>query len=91
MKLKLSQKLYLPDYSGLYAVINRNKVIYVGMSKCIVVRWFGHSLLKTLRKKYPKCYIECINIDENEMHEYEKYFIKLWKPLLNKGIYKTKL
>lgn len=89
MRLSLSQKLYLPGYSGLYAVINRNKIIYVGMSRCIARRWFDHSLLKTLRTKYPKCYIECMEINEEEMHEYEKYFINLWKPKLNKGIYKT--
>lgn len=92
-KVPLRSKELLPAYSGIYIVTDQNIVtdqtecvLYVGQSKNIKDRWFGHHRHKQLirrDRKDRRFYIYFNNFPIDRLGEEEKYYINLLNPSLN--------
>ncbi len=93
-KVTLKDKHLLPEYSGIYYVVDENNnVWYIGQSKNICKRWQGkahHRLyqLEAHKKKKFTIYYESIN--ESELDRVEKQQIEKYHPHLNSSPVKTK-
>jgi hypothetical protein len=93
-KVSLETKELLPEYSGIYYVIDENKIVwYVGKAKNIRKRWQGKShhriyQLKQLKHKYFDIYYEGVDLfqlDQKEQQQIIKY-----TPHLNNSPVKSK-
>ena len=93
-KVSLETKELLPEYSGIYYVVDENKVVwYVGKAINIRKRWLGKShhriyQLKQLKHKYFDIYYENINL--SELDQREKQQIAKYTPHLNNSPVKSK-
>lgn len=93
-KVSLETKELLPEYSGIYYVVDENKIVwYVGKATNIRKRWQGKShhriyQLKQLKHKYFDIYYENINL--SELDQREKQQIAKYTPHLNNSPVKIK-
>ena len=93
-KVSLETKELLPEYSGIYYVVDENKLVwYVGKAKNIRKRWQGKShhriyQLKQLRHKNFNIYYEKVNSSQLVLRE--KQQIEKYSPHLNNSPVKTK-
>ncbi|MBW4534081.1 MAG: hypothetical protein KME09_09090 [Pleurocapsa minor HA4230-MV1] len=74
-KVSLETKELLPEYSGIYYVVDENKIVwYVGKAQNIRKRWQGkahHRIyqLKQLKHKYFDIYYENISLSQLDLRE----------------------
>lgn len=68
------------NFCGIYFLINKNKVVYVGQTKNGLFRVFEHIKTKYFEK------FSIFSCDEYLLDYYENYFIMKYKPKLNKVI-----
>jgi predicted GIY-YIG superfamily endonuclease len=93
-KVSLQAKELLPEYSGIYYVLDEtNKVWYVGKAKNIRKRWQGkahHRIyqLEAQKKKHFTIYYE--QVSEFQLDSIEKQRIEKYHPHLNASPVKTK-
>ncbi|WP_319423007.1 GIY-YIG nuclease family protein [Pleurocapsa sp. FMAR1] len=93
-KVSLETKELLPEYSGIYYVVDEKQIVwYIGKAKNICKRWQGkahHRIyqLKHLKHKYFNIYYEQINF--SELDRREKQQIKKYNPHLNNSPVKSK-
>jgi ribosomal protein S8 len=93
-KVSLETKELLPEYSGIYYVVDENKIVwYVGKAKNIRKRWQGKShhriyQLKQLKHKYFDIHYE--NISLSVLDQREKQQIVKYTPHLNNSPVKSK-
>ena len=93
-KISLETKELLPEYSGIYYVIDENNTIwYIGKAKNIHKRWLGKShhriyQLEKQKQKYFNIYYEQVNF--SELDKREKQQIKKYTPHLNDSPVKNK-
>ena len=93
-KVSLETKELLPEYSGIYYVVDENELVwYLGKAKNICKRWQGKShhriyQLKHLRHKHFNIYYEKIN--SSQLTQREKQQIEKYNPHLNNSPVKTK-
>ena len=93
-KVSLETKELLPEYSGIYYVVDENKIVwYIGKAKNINKRWQGkahHRIyqLKQLKHKYFDIYYEKINF--SDLDRKEKQQIIKYTPHLNNSPVKSK-
>jgi predicted GIY-YIG superfamily endonuclease len=86
-KVSLQEKHLLPEYSGIYYVLDETNIVwYIGQAKNINKRWQGkthHRLyqLKAQKKKQFTIYYE--NVSESQLDSIEKQRIEQYHPLLN--------
>jgi excinuclease UvrABC nuclease subunit len=90
-KVELNHKNLLPEYSGIYYVVDSHQVVwYVGQSRNIQKRWNGDkphhryeqlSLLSSQNQKQFFIYYHAIQ--KNRLLIKERLFIKKYQPLLN--------
>lgn len=94
-KVSLETKELLPQHSGIYYVVDENKVVwYIGKAKNIHKRWQGkahHRIyqLKQLKHKNFSIYYE--RIDRSQLDTREKQQINKYTPHLNNTIFYPKL
>lgn len=88
--IPLSQKPKLTASAGIYFVLHKNQILYIGKSDCIKSRWINHGQLKRLREIDGIVRISCIEypvktiIDRIAIELMEQAFIDKFKPCLNK-------
>ncbi len=93
-KVSLETKELLPEYSGIYYVIDQNNTVwYIGKAKNIRKRWLGKShhriyQLERQKQKYFNIYYEQVNL--TELDKREKQQIKKYTPHLNNSPVKNK-
>ncbi|WP_206755809.1 MULTISPECIES: GIY-YIG nuclease family protein [Cyanophyceae] len=93
-KVTLQAKQLLPEYSGIYYVLDESKnVWYVGQAKNIRNRWQGKAhhrfyQLEVQKKKHFTIYYE--QISESQLDSVEKQRIEKYHPHLNSSPVKTK-
>ena len=93
-KVSLETKDLLPEYSGIYYVVDEKQIVwYIGKAKNICKRWQGkahHRIyqLKHLKHKYFNIYYEQINF--SQLDRREKQQIKKYNPHLNNSPVKSK-
>ncbi len=93
-KVSLETKEMLPEYSGIYYVIDEsNTVWYIGKAKNIRKRWLGKShhriyQLKIQKQKHFSIYYEQVNY--SQLDKIEKQKIKKYTPHLNNSPVKNK-
>lgn len=93
-KVSLETKDLLPEYTGLYYVIDENKTVwYIGKSKNIRKRWQGkahHRIyqLQSQKQKYFSIYYE--QVDYSQLDKKEKQQITKFTPHLNNSPVKHK-
>ena len=93
-KVSLETKELLPEYSGIYYVVDENKIVwYIGRAKNINKRWQGkahHRIyqLKQLKHKYFDIHYENINLSELDQRETQQ--IVKYTPHLNNSPVKSK-
>ena len=93
-KVSLETKELLPEYSGIYYVIDENNTVqYIGKAKNIRKRWLGKSHhriyhLERQKQKYFGIYYEQVNL--TELDKREKKQIKKYTPHLNNSPVKNK-
>lgn len=94
LKVSLETKELLPEYSGIYYVVDENKIVwYVGKAKNIRKRWQGkahHRIyqLKQLKHKYFNIYYESVDLSKLEQREQQQ--IAKYTPHLNNSPVKSK-
>ncbi len=72
----------LPEYSGVYLVINHTKdVLYVGQSLNLKTRWKSHKCTNFLNDK---CRILWIKVSPDLLGRIENFLIDKFSPVLNK-------
>lgn len=86
-KVLLRNKESLPDYSGIYIVVDhKESVLYVGKSQNIKDRWVGHHRHKQLirkDKKDKRLSIYFCHFPVEQLDREERYYINLLYPSLN--------
>lgn len=93
-KVSLKTKELLPEYSGIYYVLDQNNVVmYIGKAKNLQKRWQGNShhridQLKATRKREFYLYYE--KVSESRLDPKEKSLIKKYRPELNDSPVTTK-
>lgn len=93
-KLSLNMKDLLPEYSGIYYVLDENQTVwYIGQAKNIRKRWQGKShhriyQLESQKKYHFYIYYEAVHI--SDLNNIEKQRIQEYDPHLNKSPVKTK-
>ncbi|MGL5832473.1 MAG: GIY-YIG nuclease family protein [Waterburya sp.] len=93
-KVSLETKELLPEYSGIYYVVDENKIVwYVGKAKNLRKRWQGKShhriyQLKQLKHKYFDIHYE--SVDLSQLDQREKQQIAKYTPHLNNSPVKNK-
>lgn len=93
-KVSLETKELLPEYSGIYYVVDENKIVwYVGKAQNIRKRWQGKShhriyQLTQLKHKYFDIHYENINLSELDQRETQQ--IVKYTPHLNNSPVKSK-
>ncbi len=93
-KVFLQAKQILPDYSGIYYVLDENNnVWYIGKAKNIRQRWQGkahHRIyqLEAQKRKHFTIYYE--QVSETQLDNIEKQRIEKYHPHLNASSVKTK-
>lgn len=93
-KVSLETKELLPEYSGIYYVVDENKIVwYIGKAKNIRKRWQSkahHRIyqLKQLKHKYFNIHYE--NISLSQLNLREKQQIAKYNPHLNNSPVKSK-
>ncbi|BAZ43653.1 hypothetical protein NIES4102_06540 [Chondrocystis sp. NIES-4102] len=98
-KVSLETKELLPEFSGIYYVVDENKIVwYIGKAKNIRKRWQGKShhriyQLKLLKHKYFDIfyeYIDLFQLDIREKQQIAKYIPHLNNsPVKSKKVYPT--
>lgn len=89
--VSLAEKNNLPKRAGIYFVINQNQeVLYIGRAINLLFRWRDHHRFKQLcdlsiNQEICICWWEC-SPESNTLISAEKYYINLYKPLLNSSI-----
>jgi hypothetical protein len=78
----LRDRKNLPAVSGIYFVISRREILYVGQSKNILIRWLSHSIYD-LALPYVTPVIAWLPAKSEFLDEYENYFISRLKPFFN--------
>jgi predicted GIY-YIG superfamily endonuclease len=93
-KVPLQAKQLLPEYSGIYYVLDEtNKVWYIGQAKNLCKRWQGkthHRIyqLEAQKKKHFTIYYEPVNVSQLSVVEQQR--IQKYHPHLNASPVKTK-
>lgn len=93
-KVSLQAKELLPEYSGIYYVLDEtNKIWYIGQAKNIRKRWQGkthHRIyqLEAQKKKHFTIYYEQVSV--SQLDSIEKQRIEKYHPHLNASPVKTK-
>lgn len=93
-KVSLQAKQLLPEYSGIYYVLDETNVIwYIGKATNIRKRWQGkaHHRIYQLEAHKKKCFtIYCEPVSRTRLDEVEKQRIEKYQPHLNASPVKTK-
>ncbi|MEO0769256.1 MAG: GIY-YIG nuclease family protein [Cyanobacteria bacterium J06649_4] len=79
----IDRRTELPKSSGVYAVINANRVMYIGKSINLHRRWSSghHRYQQTAKLKHPR--IAWLRASEGQIDNIERYFIKQYNPAWN--------
>lgn len=79
----LQNRAYLPNRGGVYFVIERALILYIGQTNNLQKRWRSHHRFPQLdgKKEVLISWLEC---PENERFELERDLIRLHSPLLNR-------
>ena len=93
-KVSLETKELLPEYSGIYYVVDENNLVwYVGKAKNIRKRWRGkahHRIYQLQQLNYKQFYIYYEQVDLLQLDKREKQQIEKYNPHLNNSPVKTK-
>ncbi|MBD0263253.1 MAG: GIY-YIG nuclease family protein [Tolypothrix sp. Co-bin9] len=93
-KVDLKNKHLLPEYSGIYYVLDENNIVwYIGKAKNLKKRWNGkahHRLYQLSSQGRKKFYIYYKNLSEINLDEEEKKLIAQYRPHLNSSPVKKK-
>ena len=93
-KVSLETKELLPEYSGIYYVVDENKLVwYVGKAKNIHKRWKGkshHRIYQLQQLNHKQFYIYYEQVDLSQLDKREKQQIEKYNPHLNNSPVKTK-
>ncbi|WP_036478240.1 GIY-YIG nuclease family protein [Myxosarcina sp. GI1] len=93
-KVDLSLRQLLPEYSGIYYVIDENNhVWYIGQAANINKRWQGkthHRIYQLEARKQQKFTIYYERVDRSQLDTVEKQRIEKYSPHLNTSPVKTK-
>lgn len=93
-KVDLKNKHLLPEYSGIYYVLDENNIVwYIGKAKNLKKRWNGkahHRLYQLSSQGRKKFFIYYKNISEIYLDEEEKKLIARYRPHLNSSPVKKK-
>lgn len=85
--IELKNKNLLPDYSGIYFVIDENKLVwYIGQAKNLRERWKAkthHRIFQLLSQKKKKFFIYFKQVEIAQLNQEEKSAITLYNPQLN--------
>lgn len=77
----------LPSSSGCYIVRSGERVVYVGMSTCLVARWFTkdakHHRHDFIKEYFPDATIQYILCPQHNLKEKERELIRKLKPIMN--------
>ncbi len=80
VSLKKAKKIQLDLYEGCYFLLNKRKIVYVGVSTCIYTRLKQHKI-ENLKEWDSVKYIK--EHDRNKALEMENYYIKKYRPKYN--------
>ncbi|MEL6259985.1 MAG: GIY-YIG nuclease family protein [Cyanobacteria bacterium J06626_6] len=77
------RKALLPKSSGIYAVLSKNKVMYIGRSNNLNKRWRSghHRYAQATRLKNPK--LAWISVDKSQLSDVEAMLIRTYSPAWN--------
>ena len=93
-KVSLETKELLPEYSGIYYVVDEKKIVwYIGKARNIRKRWQGnahHRIYQLKQQKYKAFCIYYENINSTKLDKEEKKQIKKYNPHLNNSPVKNK-
>ena len=93
-KLSLNMKDLLPEYSGIYYVLDQNQTVwYIGQAKNIRKRWQGkshHRIYQLESQKKYHFYIYYESVNTSDLNTVEKQRIEQYDPHLNESPVKTK-
>ncbi|AVH68456.1 GIY-YIG nuclease family protein [Nostoc sp. 'Peltigera membranacea cyanobiont' N6] len=93
-KVDLKNKHFLPEYSGIYYVLDENNIVwYIGKAKNLKKRWNGkahHRLYQLSSQNKKKFYIYYNKLSEINLDEEEKKLIAQYRPHLNSSPVKKK-
>lgn len=93
-KVDLKNKHFLPEYSGIYYVLDENNIVwYIGKAKNLKKRWNGkahHRLYQLSSQNKKKFYIYYKKLSEINLYEEEKKLIAQYRPHLNSSPVKKK-
>jgi hypothetical protein len=83
--LKLSDRKELPECSGIYFVISRDLVLYVGLATNIRTRWQNHHRLPQLQavNKRNEVNLFWLSCDRHQLNDLEGQYIQYYCPVLN--------
>ena len=79
----LQNRAYLPNTGGVYFVIEKALILYIGQTSNLQKRWRTHHRLPQLNGK-KEVLISWLECRENERFELERDLIRLHSPLLNR-------
>ncbi len=92
-KVPLQNKQLLPEYSGIYYVLDEHNIVwYIGQAKNINKRWQGknHHRLYQLKAQKKQFTIYYEKVDESQLDNIEKQRIEQYYPHLNTSPVKKK-
>ncbi len=93
-KVNLKHKELLPEFSGLYYVVDQNNLVwYIGKANNISKRWQGkshHRLYQLINQKKQQFFIYYQEVDINNLDSAEKKAIAKYSPHLNHSPVKRK-
>ena len=93
-KVSLETKELLPEYSGIYYVVDENNLVwYIGKAKNIRKRWKGkahHRIYQLQQLNHQQFYIYYEQVDLLQLDKREKQQIEKYNPHLNNSPVKTK-
>jgi GIY-YIG catalytic domain len=83
--LKLSDRKELPECSGIYFVISRDLVLYVGLATNIRNRWQNHHRLPQLQavNKRNEVNLFWLSCTQHQLNDLERQYIEYYCPVLN--------
>lgn len=82
---KLSDRQRLPECAGIYFVISRDLVLYVGLATNLRNRWQNHHRLPQLQavNKRNEVYLFWLTCTQNQLNDLERQYIEHYCPVLN--------
>lgn len=81
--VELDDHVLLPSKPGLYFVIDGDRILYIGKSQNLRIRWSAHHRYKQIKKIAKSPVITFLDVKSVDLLHVERHLIKRFNPMLN--------